>query len=345
MKQYVGISRDHSGSMSSLRNVAMIDYNDNVAAIQSASKQNDIDTIVSVVRCGIRGRVDREVVNSNVTMLKPLTAYPVDGQTPLFDSVGELIDLLSNVPDAADPNVSFLVMAVTDGQENTSHIWTGAKLSARIQELQGTDRWTFTFRVPRGYRMYLAGMGIPTGNIQEWEQTERGMQESSVLTAAAVGTYYVSRTLGVRSTDHFYANARSISSDTAKATMTDISNEVAIWPVHQGGEQIRLFVEKRSGKKMTLGTAFYQLTKREKEVQSYKMIAIREKSTGKVYAGQSARDLLGLPMQGTIALSPGDHGQWDIYIQSTSNNRVLIAGTNVLYWESAVFNRQLASVR
>lgn len=335
MKQYVGISRDHSGSMSSLRDPARRDYNDNISAIKHAANENKVDTIVSVVRCGIKSSVDREVVNSNVQILKPLDSYPTDGNTPLFDSVGELIDLLSKVPDADDQNVSFLVMAVTDGEENASKHWTSHALTEKFRTLQATDRWTFVFRVPKGYARNLASMGIPAGNIQEWEQTERGMRESSIHTQSAVASYYTGVARGVRSTDHFYTNAKNVTPAMARQTMVDISDEVSIWPVIKGGEQIRAFVEFKIGRVMDLGSAFYQLTKTEREVQSYKLICIREKSTGRVYGGQSARDLLGLPLQGTIRLSPGDHGDWDIYVQSTSNNRLLMAGTNVLFWTSA----------
>lgn len=334
MKQYIGISRDHSGSMNTLRHAALKDYNDNIVAIQSAAKDKAIDTIVSVVRCGIKSGVDRETVNSNVQAIKPLSYYDADGSTPLFDSVGELIDLLSAVPDRDDPNVSFLVMAVTDGEENHSRTWTGQRLSAKIRELQATDRWTFVFRVPRGYSSSLVRLGIPAGNIQEWETTERGMRESSAQTVSAFSNYYAQRSVGVRSTTAFYADMSNVTKKDVDSTMTNISSEVRIWPV-KTPDVIASFVSQKAKKPYRVGTAFYQLTKPEKAVQDYKLIVIRSKSNGAVYAGQSARDLLGLPTTGSIKLIPGDHGDWDIYIQSTSTNRNLIAGTNVLYWEHA----------
>jgi hypothetical protein len=101
MKQYIGISRDHSGSMRPLASAAAKDYNSNIESIKEAAKTNNIDTIVSVVRCGVglRGIVEREVVNSNVQVLTPLERYTADGShTPLFDSVGELIEILQAAP-------------------------------------------------------------------------------------------------------------------------------------------------------------------------------------------------------------------------------------------------------
>lgn len=334
MKQYIGISRDHSGSMASIATHAKNDYNDNIDAIRNAAQKEGIDTIVTTVKCGIGGGVEREAVNSSVAALKPITTYVADGATPLFDSVGELVELLEKSPDAADPSVSFLVMAITDGEENASKRYTPTKITELIRAKQATDRWTFTFRVPKNHASSLTRLGIPEGNIQEWETTARGIKTSSVQTQKAVASYYTGRTLGVRSTDSFYADLRNVTKKQITSTMTDVSGQVKIWPV-ANEEQIRPFVEsKLRGKGMILGAAFYQLTKKEKKVQSYKQICIRDKKSGNVYAGQSARDLLGLPSTGSIVLSPGDHGNYDIYVQSASVNRKLVPGSNVLYWDN-----------
>jgi len=328
MKQYVGISRDHSGSMSHLANAAKSDYNNIIQALKNASDQHDADTIVSVV--SHQGSIKREVVNSSVNSLSPLRTYPTPGgNTPLFDSVDELIDMLTVVPDAGNADVTFLIMAVTDGQDNSSNI-SGRALGEQIRKLQNTDRWTFVFRVPRGERRSLEALGIPPGNIQEWDQTEYGMRESTDQTLSAVTNYYGNVSRGIRSTQTFYADLSHISSRTAKMMMLDISREVQIWPVDHR-TSIQDFFELKRGF-YEKGTAFYQLTKTEKEVQDYKMIVIRSKTTGAVYAGVNARTLLNLPVNDTIRLAPGNHGEWDIFIQSTSTNRILLPGTSVLYW-------------
>lgn len=333
-KQYVGISRDHSGSMGSLRKAAIKDYNDGISAIKVAASDNDIDTVVSVTSCGIRSAVQHEVVNSSVNRLQPITSYIADGSTPLFDSVGELIEIFKYSPDYSDPNVTFLVMAITDGEENASRVWKH-KLGEEIRRLQGTDRWTFVFRVPRGYRRNLESLGIPSGNIQEWETSERGLQESSVHTVSAVSNYFQGVSRGVRSTNTFYANIGKVSSNQVVAAMSDISDEVAIYPVLKRSI-ILPFFEFKTGKDYRKGTAFYQLSKPEKAVQDYKVVVARNKNTGAVYGGTTQiRQLLGLPENGTISLKPGDHGDWDLFIQSTSTNRILMPGTSALYWEKA----------
>ena len=84
---------------------------------------------------------------------------------------------------------------------------------------------------------------------------------------------------------------------------------------------------------MLRGAAFYQLTKTEK-VQHYKRIVVREKATGKVFAG-TTRMMLGLPEGADLKIAPENHGDYEVYVQSTSVNRVLPIQTNFLYWKGA----------
>src|SRR3990167_299296 len=109
MKNYIGFSRDHSGSMRHLAHLALRDYNEQLSTIQAAATLQNQDTIVSAVTIGVGSRavVGRETVNSNIQVLKPLSSYPADaGGTPMIESVFELIDIMSKVPDYNDPNVS-----------------------------------------------------------------------------------------------------------------------------------------------------------------------------------------------------------------------------------------------
>ena len=86
-KQYIGLVRDHSASMRSLASAAMADYNMNIETIKEGASGSDIDTIVSVIECGVNGAVPSYqqvgnkfvVQNSSVSKLKPLTSYAANG--------------------------------------------------------------------------------------------------------------------------------------------------------------------------------------------------------------------------------------------------------------------------
>ena len=335
MKQYIGISRDHSGSMAYLAKNAMKDYNSNIEGIKEGSNENGIDTVVSVVECGIGyGAINRfAVTNSSVNSLKPLTTYETTGnRTPLFDSVGLLVEQLKKVPDSEDPSVSFLVMVITDGQDNSSVKFSGESLGREIRKLQGTDKWTFTFRVPKGYKENLVRLGIPEWNILEWEQTSAGFERATVQTRAAVKSYYSARATGQTATTRFYADLDNVPMYKIKEELDDISKEARFFEVKRTSS-IRDFIEYKVGS-YELGKSFYQLTKPEK-LQGNKLIAIRAKSTGKVYAGDAARNLMNLPVGGEIKLYPKNSLDFDIFVQSTSTNRKLLPRTEVLYWRNA----------
>lgn len=340
MKNYIGISRDHSGSMRSIAHVASKDYNSKIDSIRDATLANNQDTIVSVVKCGhgSSATVHREIVNSNVTALKPLTSYQADAPgTPLLDSVGDLIEQFEAVSDKDDPNVSFLVMAITDGQENCSRKYNPRTLAAKIAQLTATDRWTFVFRVPRNHTRYLTSLGIPAGNILEWDQTERGVGVAAQRDAEAFTEYFKGRSSGLKSTNKFYSDLSNVTSSDVAVALKDISAEVVILPVGVNDNQslIRPFIEARTGQPMKRGAGFYQLTRTEPIVQDYKKILIRDKTTQSVYEGAAARQMLGLPTYGNIRLVPGNHGNFDIFIQSTSVNRKLASGTNLIVWNAA----------
>jgi len=342
MKNYIGFSRDHSRSMTNLARAAARDYNNTIAAIKDAAVKNNQDTIVSTVKCGVdvggmHGIVERETINSSIAALNPIAegSYRTNGsRTPLFDSVNELISILQDVPDANDPDVAFLVQTITDGEENASKIH-GSVLAEKIRKLQATDRWTFVFRVPRGAKRTLVNYGIPAGNILEWDQTEEGLEAATYDTVVATQSFYEARSRGVKSTKSFYSNIADVKPSTIAKTAREITKEVKFHTVGPKDHDTEIFdfCMKKVGS-YKKGCAFYELSKTENAVQDYKMICIRNKTTQKVYSGAGTRTILGLPEFGTIKLIPGDHGDYDIFIQSTSTNRKVKEGTRVLYWAS-----------
>jgi hypothetical protein len=338
-KNYIGFVNDHSGSMAGKRaEAAIIDYNANITAIKDAANAELLDTVVSVVGLGIGNSplggyangTERQVVISNPHVLKPVSDWPTPGNTPLYDGVGDMIELLESLPDAKDSHVSFLVMTTTDGEENGSRRYTAGSLRLKIEQLQRTGRWTFVFRIPKGYRSYVSNLGVPAGNIVEWETTAEGMAKATAATTQAMHSFYAGRSAGKSSSTVFYADATAV--DTSK--LVDISKRTSLYVVeaHENGKQIRDFILSRRTRYLK-GAAFYQLTKTEARVGPNKMLAVRDRTTGVVYAGKEARTMLGLSSVDNIRLHPGNHGNYDLFIQSESVNRKLVAGTGVLYWE------------
>lgn len=332
MKSYIALVRDHSGSMGVHRKLAMEDYNDNLRTLRESAQESGVPTYASVVRCGVghAARVELEVSRAGILTLPELRSYQADGsRTPLWDSVDYAISDLSR---AGDSEAVYLVMVTTDGLENASNI-SGSSLRRKIRELQATDRWSFTFRVPRGYRRPLvSALDVAEGNVLEWEQTEAGFERATRKQGVAISSYYRGLSTGRTSTTRFYSDLVDLDPQELDSRLHDIADRVLSWTVSAPRQTISEFCDERLGGpgRYMRGLAFYQLVKAEK-VRDHKELLIRHRTTGAIYCGAEARDLLKLPRYGAVRLYPGRQGEYELYVQSTSTNRLLTAGSKVLY--------------
>jgi hypothetical protein len=328
-KTHVEFIRDHSGSMYSLRGPALNDYNNTLNALNVAASDNGIATTISVTECG--GGIRHAITNVPIGQAQPLTHYNADGGTPLFRSVLAAIKNAKNHPHYNDPEFNIIIAATTDGQDTNGG---QDQMMNEIRALQATDRWTFVFRVPRGYGRELVRLGVAPGNILEWDQTAKGTETASVQNNHAFSEFMQGVKSGQRSSRTFYTSAANVTEADVKK-LGDISSEVQLFPVSdkEADAQIRDFVESRlNGSAMLKGAAFYQLVKTEDKIQDYKLVAIRDKDSGQIYCGPEARDLIGLPRLGDARVRPDTAGKWQIFVQSTSVNRKVTGNTQVLYW-------------
>lgn len=335
MKNYIGFVNDHSYSMGTLKRSAIADYNTNITSVRDAANAEMMDTVVSVVGFGfVSSPVQRQVVISNPHVLRPITKWESQGNTPMYDGIGEMIELFESLPDAKDQNVSFLIMVTTDGDENASRRYNAALLKNKISKLQMDGRWTFVFRVPKGHSRYIEHLGISRDNIQEWETTSEGMAKSTVVNTQAMSNYFTSRSAGAKSSNTFYADASKVNT----SALQDVTDKVSLYKVEQhhmpanGRLEIQDFILKFRMNYLK-GAAFYQLVKTEAKVGHKKQILVRDRNTYRIYAGASARQMLGLPSDRNARLHPGNHKNYDIFIQSESTNRLLPSGSGVVYWE------------
>jgi len=157
--------------------------------------------------------------------------------------------------------------------------------------------------------------------------------EHSFLTNSIAKYIVTHRLYGERVADSDIRNMNDVSS-TFRALKVDNAAAGGVeW-------QIRDFVEDRMSRNKTfgrqaggvygVGLAYYQLTKPE-DVQPAKDLVVRDKSSGAIYGGHEARALIGMPTSARVRVKPGNFGNWDIFIKSTSVNRKLVRGTDVLY--------------
>ena len=85
-----------------------------------------------------------------------------------------------------------------------------------------------------------------------------------------------------------------------------------------------------NGLTFKVGRGFYEFTKTE-TIQASKEIVLMDRKTGDLFAGDAARDLLGLPIGETVRIKPHNLEQYVVFVQSTSANRKLMGATRFLY--------------
>jgi uncharacterized protein YegL len=324
------ICLDRSGSMQPIQRQAVDTFNQNVRSIREGAEKSGQEATISLATFG--GNIETKFFCDPVQTLQTYdyNEYHPGGGTPLFDAVGRMITKLQDRKDSSDENVSYMFIVITDGEENSSAL-RPHEFNARIADVQKTDRWSFAFLLPTGQaRKFCHSFNIPDGNVKEWEATSRGMAEAARSVDVGISSYYSMRTQGMRSVKGFFrTDMTKVSVHEVRNRLADIRNQVKIVDVNRT-VPIREFIEQELKQTYETGRAFYQLMKDEK-VQYHKKVILRARGDDAVYAGNEARHLLGLPDDQDVQVKPGDHANWDIFIQSTSVNRKLLPGTKLLY--------------
>jgi len=339
LRTHIAFCIDESGSVARIVKPLVDAYNQTVTNIRNSVLDEGQEASMTALAFGDRvlkhrilytGQQVQTVEALNHNSLNP------SGMTPLFDSVYRAIKKLEELDDGRN-ETSLLVSVVTDGQENDS-IDPGVRIALREMEKKiATDRWTFTFMVPNGQEDYFSKKyNIPRGNVQGWDaSTAIGTKRAFAVSSMAHSNYFKQKTekgFGRKmSSKSFYSDTSDLTVRKARLSLSEITGQVK-FIIPSMTCQIRDAIV-NSGNDWIKGSAFYALIKTEKKVQPYKMVALRVKTSGKVYCGQQAREMLGIgDATSTVRLVPGDHGKFDVFIQSTSVNRKIPANTEVMYW-------------
>lgn len=326
---HIGFLIDASGSMLDLQKKTIEVFEAQLSALKTESVRLNQDTRVSVYM--FSEDVECAVFDMDVMRFEGLQNLPWRFRnTALRDAVGQAIEDMRTIATKYGDH-AFLVYALTDGQDNHSHIYHSAHVAQTIEELP--ENWTTVCLVPDTQGKVAAERcGFPKQNISIWETSEKGLRDVETVTTSALRSYMGGRATGVRGTKSFFAT------DLSKVTKTVVKQATSVLPPatydlweNRGKtiKEIKTFVEEWKGVgEYVVGGAYYELMKTEK-IQGAKNILLQERKTGKVYEGAASRQLLGLPAH-EIKVTPGDHGEWRIFVQSTSVNRHVVPGMHVL---------------
>jgi len=209
MKQVTrtAIVLDRSGSMQSMREEAIGAFNDQLKVIQDEEEEGSRNFVSLITFATFVDTPHFE--NAPAAQIPALTEdrYTPSGGTAMLDAVGQAVDLLEASSDAEDENTSFLVVVVSDGQENSSREWNWKTTAERLQKLQETERWTFVYLgANQDLTEVSKNMHIPVSNTMSFTGPQ-GLTGASGPTGShstGLKTYFEGRKMGKRSSKSFY---------------------------------------------------------------------------------------------------------------------------------------------
>lgn len=314
----------------SIRDYRLVDtiisvFDNQIKWLAKRSEEVSQETRVSVFLFG--SEIECVIYDMDVLRLPSLKElYKVEGATRLIDATIQTIDDLKETPEKYGDH-AFLVYVLTDGEENSSNNRSYA-LKREIDNLP--DNWTLAAYVPNQRALNEAiSHGFAKDNIAVWSVGTSGLEAVGNNISKTTDAYFTARAKGIRgSKSLFKLDLSSLTPRKVASKLTPLMPyDYQIFYVGQDSV-IERFVTQATKKPYVKGTAYYQLVKSE-IIQPKKKVIIRDRVTDKVYEGQAARDLLGLPAT-KQRVKPTDLGNYDVFVLSTSYTRKLSAGTELL---------------
>jgi fructose-specific component phosphotransferase system IIB-like protein len=253
--------------------------------------------------------------------------FHASGGTPMFDACWRALTDMRTVD---NPDTANILTVITDGLDNQSNFQTKDLFVGAMRRVE--PRWTMTFSVPNGHVQYVTRFGVSSENVQQWDTTSsKGLEVASSVINNSYAAYLDNRSKGVTRSDNFFtASIDPKQAAAIKRKLDDVQSDFTAFVVTTDAPKtLQDFVESK-GKKFFKGSSFYQLTKSE-TVQANKEVLMKEIKSGAVYGGAQAREILGLPAGKDVKVKPTDHSDWEVFVQSNSNNRKLMPGTTLMY--------------
>ncbi|MBU8921005.1 MAG: VWA domain-containing protein [Bacteroidales bacterium] len=219
-RTYIGIALDRSGSMQQLLGSTVSGFNEHLETIQSDALKGGT-TKMSLVTFG-NNTVTTEFLNLDPKKVRSLHkgAYRPSGNTPMYDGVGRLIDELAEF-DVEEADVGFLVLVISDGQENASRLWNQPGIANRINALKNTGRWTFAY-VGANQNLFEVTQFFGQNNVLSWEYTPKGTEYVYDVMCTSTSAYLGARAAGETSKSCYFSP--TITGDSIVTDATTITN-------------------------------------------------------------------------------------------------------------------------
>ncbi len=326
---HICILLDASSSMSHLKSKVVEMTDKTIQHLKELSEKNEQETRISIFSFSGRGTFDCLIFDKDVFRLPSISGlYNTNGMTALIDATIKCVDDLKLTCQKYGQH-SFLFYCITDGDENAS-LNTANALNKTLLSLP--DNWTVAALVPNEdcKKAAITYGFIPT-NVAVWNTSSKGLEEVGDVLKTTTTNYMQARSTGARSLkDLFSLKIENLNTTNVKKALKKLKpSDFAIFAnTGKAAVEIKPLIESFGGR-YNKDDSYYQLVKIE-HVQDYKKLALQEKTTGDVYVGKEVRAMLGLPENQLVKVAPVQHDQYNIFVQSTAQNRKIIPGSAAL---------------
>jgi hypothetical protein len=206
LKNEIVIILDRSGSMDIIRESIIDSFNSQVETIKKETE--GMVTHVSLVT--FSNTVDDATLwHSDLSNIINLTKenYLPGGMTALYDAVGDTITKLVAEDKNKDENTSYLLVIVSDGEENNSKVFNGEKIKALITECELDGRWTITYiGANQDLKTVASNTGIKSANTFSYQASAAGVINMNVTLNDGYKKYFDSRKMGIKSVNDLFSD-------------------------------------------------------------------------------------------------------------------------------------------
>jgi hypothetical protein len=117
-----------------------------------------------------------------------------------------ILDAAAGIQNIEDENTSCILVLLSDNKESLFKT-SGKEIQNRIQSLQNTGRWTFTYiAANQDLNILSKTLGIPKGNMLKYESNSFGLNEMIAKHVKYLGSYFMARSYGTKCTRGFYGS-------------------------------------------------------------------------------------------------------------------------------------------
>ena len=202
--------------MAACREETINGFNEQVQKLRGQTRDDGTtdSTFVTLVLFNHEVRFVRFAVPLGTLVEITKEQYVPHGTTAMLDAVGSTLSRFEQEV-SEDEDTRYLVIVISDGEENDSHDYTYERIAEIIQKRQAIGRWTFSYM---GANQDLSDvskrLSIPEGNMVAYTSSPEGTAAGFTSLSRSMVAFMSRRNRGAGTSEEFFSDQEEIESST-----------------------------------------------------------------------------------------------------------------------------------